>query len=215
MSVSEDLSQVTLNLNIRQRGIKAAIIKNGDEYAISFENPLHMLNEHFVQGSWLQCSIDILQKVNLLEEAIRREFYPIEQSSFQLITDDNILSCSLFVAPGSIIGLSLIFDGFWKISPPVLFADKWNPNTSSLINLQTLFPNANQLRKDQLECSICSEIWLDNYYPSLICSLCNSLYHKECAASWLQIDPDARSVFGQLNGKCPVCCQGLLNIPAD
>ena len=214
-SVSEDLSQVTLNLNIRQRGIKVAIARNGDEYVISFENPLQMLNRNFVKGSWLQCFGDILQKIKLLEEVVRREFYPIEQSSFQLIPDDDVLSCSLFVEPGSIMKLSLIFDGFWKVSPSVLFVDKWDPEANSLENLQNLFPNANQLHKDQLECCICSEIWLDRHSPSLSCPLCNSQYHKECAASWLQIDPDTRSVFGQLGGKCPVCCQGLLNIPVD
>lgn len=55
------------------------------------------------------------------------------------------------------------------------------------------------------ECGICYSNYLDGQIATFPCQSCGQIYHETCLREWYTANPECRSVFDKIIGKCLFC----------
>ena len=68
------------------------------------------------------------------------------------------------------------------------------------------------LKAESLECGICYSDFLDGSMADYACSKfclsgkgCNQVYHEGCLREWFRANPESRTIFDKICGKCLFC----------
>lgn len=80
-------------------------------------------------------------------------------------------------------------------------------DTNNKENILTeLRRNICSMNEDQgKNCGICYSNYLDGQMATFPCQYCEQIYHETCLREWFTSNPECRSVFDKLIGKCLFC----------
>ena len=89
-------------------------------------------------------------------------------------------------------------------------------NTSTIVNVNEIFSELKNIfesinSNQQNECGICYSSYLDGQLAIFPCQSCDQIYHETCLREWYNSNPECKSVFDKIIGKCLFCDEVKVN----
>ena len=87
---------------------------------------------------------------------------------------------------------------------------------SMVINKENLFTDLNGIldsyknSQSPKDCGICYSSYLDGQLAAFSCKSCAQIYHETCLREWYNSNPECRTVFDKIIGKCLFCDEVII-----